>query len=199
MVEPGKASLDSLAPARRAVLVLLANQNRSYSDIAALLSTDEGDIRSRAFDAADELLSSLPSAPDEPVRRLLVDYALGQQRVSERQQTRAMLAEDAGARDWLAALEGALGLGGTGAGPIAPEAPRQTPPADDEPPPTGDEPPPTSTAFLVSPAEVSMTARASAAAPAMTARPSGSRVYVILGTMAILLGIILLVIGTGRG
>jgi hypothetical protein len=218
MVEPGKASLDSLAPARRAVLVLLASQSRSYSDIATLLATDESDIRARAFDAAEELLAEQPSPPEPPVRQQLVDYALGQQRVSERQQTRAMLADDAGARAWLAALESALGLGDPSATarashpspppeestsgeppedplPADREPPEDPLPADREPPadplPADREPP--------APAGPSMAGPPAHAAPAVATRLNGPRVYMILGTMAIVAGIVLLFVSGGHG
>jgi hypothetical protein len=110
MTDPGKRGVDALEPARRAVLLLLTSQGRSYADLAKLLSTDERSIRRRAFEAADELLSDAPAAPASDVRERLVDYALGQQGVADRQRTRELLAESPIARDWIAGLERTLGI-----------------------------------------------------------------------------------------
>jgi hypothetical protein len=177
MVEPERARLESLAPARRAVLVLLASQNRSYSDIARLLATDESDIRARAFVAAEELLAGAVPAPEEDVRRRLVDYALGQQSVSERQRTREMLAESPVALAWLAELEQALGL----SEPPARSEPAATgdsaPPAPSEPAATGDSAPPSSPV---------------ASARTHLNRPSA---YLLAGVIAIVIGIVLLLVG----
>jgi hypothetical protein len=110
MSDPGKRGVDVLDPARRAVLSLVTSQGRSYADLAKLLSTDERSIRRRAFEAVDELLSDGPAAPGLEVRERLVDYVLGQQGVGDRQRTRELLADSPIARDWVAGLEHALGI-----------------------------------------------------------------------------------------
>jgi hypothetical protein len=191
MVEPERARLESLAPARRAVLVLLASQNRSYSDIARLLATDESDIRARAFVAAEELLAGAVPAPEEDVRRRLVDYALGQQSVSERQRTREMLAESPVALAWLAELEQALGL----SEPPARSEPAATgdsaPPAPSEPAATGDSAPP-------APSEPAATGdSAPPSSPVASARTHLNRpsAYLLAGVIAIVIGIVLLLVG----
>jgi hypothetical protein len=179
MTEPGQASLESLTPARRAVLVLLVSQNRSYADLAALLATNPDAIRERAIEAADELLSDALSAPVPEVRERLVDYALGQQRVTERQHTREMLADSPVARAWVESLERAIGIrGGDPAGGHPAAAPETVPPPSLD---------------LTAPPEP---------APAESAPRRGSsssRAYLAVGAVAVVLGLVLLIIGGGGG
>lgn len=211
MVEPGSAGLESLTPVRRAVLVLLTSQNRSYSDIARLLATDESEIRDRAFHAAEELLADAPSPPEPEVRRLLLDYALGQQRVSERQRTRAMLAEEPAARAWLETLEGALGVGEqpAAAAPIAEARPAPAPEPEPAPKPEQvpepeqlPEPEPVPEAAVEAESASAPSPEAHPAPgprPAAPARISRATVYLLAGVIAIVIGLVLLLTGGGGG
>jgi anti-sigma-K factor RskA len=78
-------------------------QGRSYADIAALLRLPDDDVRKRARTAAQQLVDS--DAPPTPeVQAQVIDYLLGEQTVSEREQTRATLQDDVAVRKWAAQL-----------------------------------------------------------------------------------------------
>lgn len=167
--EPSAGSIESLPPARRAVLMLLVEGSRSYADLATLLHSDAAAVRARALDAAEELMSDSPAAPARELRGALVDYALGQQGVAERQRTRAALAESPIARGWVARLERAIGL----------EAVAE-PPARVAPPP------------------VPVAAPRPGPAEHARRWSQRARVYLAVGVAAIVIGVVLLLIGGAR-
>jgi hypothetical protein len=85
------------------VLSLVLLQSRSYADIAALLHLDEDDVRRRAHVAAAQLVTS-DDRPGEDAQGRIVDFVLGEQTVSERSDTRALLEDDPIARAWATEL-----------------------------------------------------------------------------------------------
>jgi sigma-70-like protein len=123
------ASLDSLPPDQRAVLQLVLQRNRSYDDIAALLSIDRAAVRERAL-AAFDALGPGTRVPAEQ-RALITDYLLGQlpDRVASDVYTR--LADSPSERAWARVV--ASELGSLVSGPL-PEIPVESVAREPEPP-----------------------------------------------------------------
>lgn len=106
------SSLDDLNDGQRAVLKLLLVQGKSYDDIAALLKSEPGSIRTRARGAVAALG---PDAADigHERRDEISDYLLGQQTASQRAATRDYLDSSADGRAWARSAAAALApLGG---------------------------------------------------------------------------------------
>lgn len=106
------SSLDDLNDGQRAVLKLLLVQGKSYDDIAALLKSEPGSIRTRARGAVAALG---PDAADigHERRDEVSDYLLGQQTASQRAATRDYLDSSADGRAWARSAAAALApLGG---------------------------------------------------------------------------------------
>lgn len=106
------SSLDDLNDGQRAVLKLLLVQGKSYDDIAALLKSEPGSIRTRARGAVAALG---PDAADigHERRDEVSDYLLGQQTASQRAATRDYLESSADGRAWARSAAAALApLGG---------------------------------------------------------------------------------------
>lgn len=106
------SSLDDLNDGQRAVLKLLLVQGKSYDDIAALLKSEPGSIRTRARGAVAALG---PDAADigHERRDEISDYLLGQQTASQRAATRDYLESSADGRAWARSAAAALApLGG---------------------------------------------------------------------------------------
>jgi hypothetical protein len=106
------------------VLSLILLQGRSYADIAALLRLPDDDVRERAHAAARGLVES-NAAPAPDVEAQVVDYLLGEQTVSEREQTRATLESDSVAREWAAQVVEGLSPLAKGKLPAIPDAPTE--------------------------------------------------------------------------
>jgi hypothetical protein len=120
-----------LAPESRAVLALVLAQGRSYGDIAAMLHIEESDVRVRAQGATRGLVTTA-GRPGADAETRITDYVLGEQSVSERAGTRAMIAASPVARAWAVELTDALAPLAKSPLPAIPEA-RIEPPAVDEP------------------------------------------------------------------
>jgi Anti-sigma-K factor rskA/Sigma-70, region 4 len=187
--------LDRLSPESRAVLSLVLLQSRSYADIAALLHLDEADVRRRAHTAAVHLVASdeRPSA-DAQVR--IIDFVLGEQTVSERSNTRALLEHDSVARAWAIQLVDGLAPLERGQLPEIPrDAPKQpeTPQAERRTPDTA--PPATATAPEPPPRVI-----AAARAP-IDAQPQRSpsiwKIFLPLGILLVAAVIVVLSVSSG--
>jgi hypothetical protein len=99
-------SLDALAPDQRAVVQLVLQQERSYEDLAGLLGITAAAVRERAHKGLDRLGPTEGVSDDE--RAAVADYLLGQQSVSRREATRALLATSGTARAWAQAVSAEL-------------------------------------------------------------------------------------------
>ena len=99
-------SLDVLAPDQRAVVQLVLQQDRSYEELAGLLGIAPEAVRDRARRGLERLAPGDGLTDDE--RGELADYLLGQQSVSGRETTRALLVASRPARDWARAVAGEL-------------------------------------------------------------------------------------------
>jgi hypothetical protein len=95
-------SLDALAPDQRAVVQLVLQQDRSYEDLAGLLGITPAAVRERAHRGLERLAPGAALATSE--RETIGDYLLGQQSVSERESTRALLSGSQPARSWAHAV-----------------------------------------------------------------------------------------------
>ena len=95
-------SLDALAPDQRAVVQLVLQQDRSYEDLAGLLGITPAAVRERAHRGLERLAPGAALAASE--RETIGDYLLGQQSVSERESTRALLSGSQPARSWAHAV-----------------------------------------------------------------------------------------------
>ncbi|MGI8512161.1 MAG: RNA polymerase sigma factor [Solirubrobacteraceae bacterium] len=100
------ADVQSLPPDQKAALQLLLKQGQSYEQIAGLLGIEPSAVRRRAHAALESL--SPDRGPGEDQRGDVADYLLGQQGVSERERTRALLDESASARSWARAVASEL-------------------------------------------------------------------------------------------
>ena len=98
--------VQSLPPDQKAALQLLLKQGQSYEQIAGLLGIEPSAVRRRAHAALESL--SPDHGPGEDQRGDVADYLLGQQGVSERERTRALLDESASARSWARAVASEL-------------------------------------------------------------------------------------------
>jgi hypothetical protein len=97
------ASLDSLNDGQRAVLQLLLRQGKSYDDIARLLKSEPGSIRTRARGAVAAVGPDAGEIGDER-RDEISDYLLGQQTASQRAATREYLRDSTPGRSWACRL-----------------------------------------------------------------------------------------------
>jgi hypothetical protein len=90
--------LHALPPDQRAVVQLVLQRERSYAQIADLLSISEDAVRARAHAG----LSALAPDVELPADRLaqIADFLLGQQNGKPRQATRRLLRSSNGAREW---------------------------------------------------------------------------------------------------
>jgi hypothetical protein len=99
-------SLDALAPDQRAVVQLVLQQDRSYEDLAGLLGITAAAVRERAHNGLERLAPTEGVSDDE--RAAVSDYLLGQQSVSRREATRALLSTSGTARAWAQAVRAEL-------------------------------------------------------------------------------------------
>jgi hypothetical protein len=98
--------LTALAPDQRAVVQLILQRERSYAQIAELLSISEDAVRARAHAG----LSALAPDVELPADKLaqISDFLLGQQNGKPRQATRRLLRSSNGARAWAEAVRAQL-------------------------------------------------------------------------------------------
>lgn len=134
-------ALDRLAPDQRAVVQLVLQQERSYDELADLLGISADAVRERARRGLERLDEG--AGVDEESRGRVVDYLLGQQTVSGREATRALLTGDEAARRWAKALSSELS--GVARSPL-PDVPGAQGPAVREPAAAPPEEPRTATA-----------------------------------------------------
>jgi sigma-70-like protein len=92
------SAVDSLPGDQRAVLQLVLGRERSYEDIARLLSIDPARVRERALAALDAL--GPQTRIDQPSRAQICDYLLGQLPDGDVEAVRNRLAGSAGQRAW---------------------------------------------------------------------------------------------------
>jgi hypothetical protein len=90
--------LHALAPDQRAVVQLVLQRERSYAQIAELLSISEDAVRARAHAGLSALAPDVELPADK--RAQVADFLLGQQNGKPRQATRRMLRSSNGAREW---------------------------------------------------------------------------------------------------
>lgn len=102
------SELDALPADQRAAVQLLLRQGQSYDQLADLLGIDPAGVRARAHAALDALGPAPGGGLDAAARAEVADYLLGQQSVSEREETRGLLAESGDAREWAAGVADAL-------------------------------------------------------------------------------------------
>ena len=118
-------AIEELPADQRAVLRLLLEQGRSYSDIAATLEMAPATVRDRAHEALTAL-----GPDDTPLgrerRAQVADWLLGQQSSVERQSTDDLLRGSASARTWARAVAAQVG-------PLAVDALPALPGDDDAP------------------------------------------------------------------
>jgi hypothetical protein len=116
--------LDDLLPDQRATLSLLLRQRKTYAEVAALLSIQEGAVRNRAHAALAVLAPRQARALAAQQREGIGDYLLGQQAdVAERLRTRTFLMGSAPGRDWARAITGELAPLAVADLPEIPDAP----------------------------------------------------------------------------
>src|SRR5215213_303186 len=90
--------LSALAPDQRAVVQLILQRDRSYAQIAELLSISEDAVRARAHAGLSALAPDLELPADKLAQ--ISDFLLGQQNGKPRQATRRLLRSSNGAREW---------------------------------------------------------------------------------------------------
>lgn len=99
--------LQHLPPQSRAVLSLILQQGKKFDEIAELLHMDRFDVRSRAHNAAMQLVPA-PAGMRKDERGSVLDYLLGEESVSARVRVRGQLREPGKMREWAIALEDKL-------------------------------------------------------------------------------------------
>jgi hypothetical protein len=119
--------LHALPPDQRAVVQLILQRERSYAQIADLLSISEDAVRARAHAGLTALAPEVELPADKVAQ--ISDFLLGQQNGKPRQATRRMLRGSNGARAWAEAVRAQLEDVG-GALPTLPET-KATPSAPD--------------------------------------------------------------------
>ena len=90
--------LQTLAPDQRAVVQLILQRERSYAQIAELLSISEDAVRARAHAGLSALAPDVELPADKVAQ--IADFLLGQQNGKPRQATRRLLRSSNGARAW---------------------------------------------------------------------------------------------------
>jgi hypothetical protein len=131
--------LHALAPDQRAVVQLVLQRERSYAQIAELLSISEDAVRDRAHAGLSALAPDVELPGDKLAQ--VADFLLGQQNGKPRQATRRLLRSSNGAREWaetvraqLEAVGGALPeLPAKAGAKAAAAAPAEATPDDTEP------------------------------------------------------------------
>ena len=113
--------LQTLAPDQRAVVQLVLQRERSYGQIAELLSISEDAVRARAHAGLSALAPDVELPADK--RAQVADFLLGQQTGKPRQATRRMLRSSNGAREWAEAVRAQLvEVGGASVPELPPKA-----------------------------------------------------------------------------
>ena len=113
--------LHALPPDQRAVVQLVLQRERSYAQIAELLSISEDAVRARAHAGLSALAPDVELPADKVAQ--VADFLLGQQNGKPRQATRRMLRSSNGAREWAETVRAQLEDVG---GATVPELPART-------------------------------------------------------------------------
>lgn len=117
------ATLDTLAPQRRAIIELLLRQGQGYEDVASMLDMPPARVRELAREALGELAPSSARRVDGEWRDQVADYVLRQQTGPESKATRGHLKHSEPARTWVSSLVDSLdSLYGDAERPEIPEA-----------------------------------------------------------------------------
>jgi hypothetical protein len=90
--------LNALAPDQRAVVQLVLQRERSYAQIADLVTISEDAVRARAHAGLSVLAPDVELPADKLAQ--IADFLLGQQNGKPRQATRRLLRSSNGAREW---------------------------------------------------------------------------------------------------
>jgi hypothetical protein len=102
--------LQTLPPDQRAVVQLILQRERSYAQIAELLTISEDAVRARAHAGLAALAPDVELPGDRVAQ--VSDFLLGQQNGKPRQATRRLLRSSNGAREWAETVRAQLeGLG----------------------------------------------------------------------------------------
>ncbi|HZC13763.1 MAG TPA: sigma factor-like helix-turn-helix DNA-binding protein, partial [Thermoleophilaceae bacterium] len=119
------ATLDQLSAEQRAIVELVLQQGKSYSELADMLGMPEARVRELARQALVELAPVSVRAVEEDWRGQLADYVLGQQAGSEATATKGHLRRSEAARSWTRSLLDSLDqLYPNGSMPAIPEGER---------------------------------------------------------------------------
>ncbi len=136
--------LNALPPDQRAVVQLVLQRERSYAQIAELLSISEDAVRARAHSGLAALAPDVELPADKLAQ--IADFLLGQQNGKPRQATRRLLRSSNGAREWAETVRAQLeDVGALPELPAKPDAKAAAAPAavvTEEPPAAAVEEPP---------------------------------------------------------
>ena len=135
------ATFDQLSPEQRAIVELVLQQGKTYSELAEMLGMPESRVRELARDALVELAPVSVRGVEADWRGQLADYVLGQQSGPEATATKGHLRRSEAARSWARSLLDSLEqLYANGSVPAIPEGERgraKRPPAAPSAPPAG--------------------------------------------------------------
>jgi transposase-like protein len=119
------ATFDQLSPEKRAIVELVLQQGKTYSELAEMLGMPEPRVRELARDALVELAPVSVRGVEEDWRGQLADYVLGQQSGPEATATKGHLRRSEAARSWARSLLDSLEqLYANGSVPAIPEGER---------------------------------------------------------------------------
>jgi Anti-sigma-K factor rskA/Sigma-70, region 4 len=119
------ATLDQLSAEQRAIVELVLQQGKTYSELADMLGIPEDRVRELARQALLELAPVSVRAVEEDWRGQLADYVLGQQAGPEATATKGHLRRSEAARSWTRSLLDSLDqLYPNGSMPAIPEGER---------------------------------------------------------------------------
>src|SRR4051794_16053844 len=136
------ATFDKLSAEQRAIIELVLQRGKTYSELSDLLGMPETRVRELARDALVSLSPVSASRVEEDWRGQLADYVLGQQTGPESTATRGHLRRSEPARSWARSLLDSLDSLYEGELPTIPEgdkagrrerAPRRREPEEDKP------------------------------------------------------------------
>jgi hypothetical protein len=119
------ATLDQLSAEQRAIVELVLQRGKTYSELADMLGMPEARVRELARQALVELAPVSVRAVEEDWRGQLADYVLGQQAGPEAAATKGHLRRSEAARSWTRSLLDSLDqLYPNGSMPAIPEGER---------------------------------------------------------------------------
>ncbi|HMJ94349.1 MAG TPA: anti-sigma factor [Thermoleophilaceae bacterium] len=98
------ATFDQLSPEKRAIVELVLQQGKTYSELSEMLGMPEPRVRELARDALVELAPVSVRGVEEDWRGQLADYVLGQQSGPEATATKGHLRRSEAGRSWSRSL-----------------------------------------------------------------------------------------------